>query len=134
MTSSVNEEVYTGRYVIDHIKEISLEDQDMSDFDDIKDREFVKREIDIDELLDYILHNDSDLLDYCNWYEEQGPRYIFDEVEGYYVNEEGRQVNVQDEDLYNPIVVVDGILRDGRSRLAKHIHEKRDSIEVYIAL
>lgn len=62
------------------------------------------------------------------------PRYIWSDRDGFYFHDAGwPEPEVVPADLYNPIVVVDGKVIDGYSRLATLYYEGESTVEAFVA-
>jgi len=93
---------------------------------------FELKEIRVDTLL-----SDSYFLDYYMSYLENvegSKRYHYSDSDGYYVDLDGNPVDISDDDLYLPIVIVDDMLIDGFSRAANNLHDGEETIMAYVAI
>jgi hypothetical protein len=95
-----------------------------------REHEFILLELEVDDVLD-IIADDVGAMEYL---EDPIPRYYGSDFEGFYYFEDEVPIDgIEENDLYNPIVIADGILLDGYSRLSEHILNNIETINVFIA-
>jgi hypothetical protein len=96
-------------------------------------RNFVLKEIQLEDLIKNYIGTDQGALDYIEDAADH-QRYTKDE-DGMYIDDDYSYIDMGDEDIYNPIVIVDGKLLDGYSRVSEHIHRlEEDYIWAYVAV
>jgi hypothetical protein len=116
-----SEQTMSAEEVCDYIKRITPNESDVPDyFLNLimkSNKTFVKKKLSVKQLL----KQDSDLRNYV----ESGEERYGDDQEGEY--------EPHWEELYNPIVVFNGEVVDGYSRVAAHYNADNDTIYGYVA-
>ena len=111
-----SERVFSGEYVNRHIESITPEESDIPDY--FMDKIIAHRTFKIEEIsLDNVLRTDSSFKDY------------FDSGEERYDQEE-----MDSNELYQELVVVDGILLDGYNRAATLLRMRENTAYAYVAI
>jgi hypothetical protein len=125
--------IYHGTEVAQYMKDITpLEENKPTYYANmIRGSYFQLTEIPLKEVLD-ILKDDPGIMDYLEWY---NPRYYGSDFDGFYTHDDDSPADIEEQDLYNPIVIFDGILLDGYSRLSEHLHNSnKTSILAFISV
>jgi len=110
------EETYSDEYVSSHIIDLTPNESDIPDYfieKLIKGRTFIRKDVNIQS----ILQSDSSFKEY------------FDSGEDRYEDEE-----VSHNDLYFPVVLVDGQLLDGYSRCSTLLRNGEEFVTAYVAI
>ena len=129
----MSERVFTGEEVADHIKMITLSTSDIPDYwidKYVLHRKFHMLEMNLEDLI----MNKIDDPSFMAYYENFEPRYTFFDANGYYTDNEGSPVNIGHEDIFEPVVIVDGIVIDGYNRISVLSQEGEETIYVFIAI
>lgn len=125
--------VYTGEEIADYIEEITplgFSDDRLTKsglkiiMREAKKFSYRLRRIDLTEAMN-ILSNDSSAIGYLAY---DDSRYYGSDFEGFYRHSNDEPAyDVSEDDLYNPIVIANGKLVDGYSRLSEHIHNSDET-------
>ena len=130
----MSERIFTGKEVAEHIEMITPSTSDIPDIwidKFVLPRKFHMLEVNLEDL---IMNKISDT-GFMEYYENFEPRYKYSEEDEYYIDADtGDPVDISKEDIYEPVVIVDGIVIDGYSRISTLSQEGAETIYVFIAL
>lgn len=137
----VDETNYSGEYVYQYFIDITddyYDDEDgfISLYSHLKDREFRLIEATPEEVIKELIPDDVGFYEYYKSEEENDtPRYRYNDADEMYYDIAGDPVDMGRDEIHNPIIIADGELVDGYSRLTRHlIEEELDTIQAYVAI
>lgn len=120
--------IYTGLEVAEYINNISVHEEDIPTgwlIDYVISRTFELKVIDIEEVF-----KDQNFVDY---FDMGTPRYHYSEADGFYFDLNDNPImDVSEETLYLPIVMVDNMIIDGYSRIMALLETGATTIEAFV--
>lgn len=122
--------IYSGEEIAQYMKDITpLEENKPTLFASIaKKYNFKLVKIPMNELIPKYINNDVGAMEYI---EGMNRRYYGSNFNGWYTDND-EPVDIKEEDLNNPIVIVGGELLDGYSRVVEHIRRNKSYISAYV--
>jgi disulfide oxidoreductase YuzD len=122
--------VYSGEEVANYMQNITPSKENIPTYyaNIAKKHNFKLIKIPTNELIDKYIGNDVGAMEYI---EGSADRYTGSDFNGFY-DQDYNQIDISEEDLYNPIVIVNGELLDGYSRVKQHLKRNIDHIMAYV--